>query len=121
MRNRVVILKRPYVTVLCREPSLGQYRKLFSRPRSWRKRMTYKRSVRVVMRNKNFKKCEAINMKPKHLFSSDHGNDGNTLFPHHLPEVLTRVRQGTLRGNVAPLLSTCCYLMRQDTSHQSQS
>lgn len=59
-------------------------------------------------------------MKPKHLFSSDHGDDGNTLFPHHLPEVLTRVRQGTLRGNVAPLLSTCCYLMREDTSHQSQ-
>lgn len=58
-------------------------------------------------------------MKPKHLFSSDHGDDGNTLFPHHLPEVLTRVRQGTLRGNVAPLLPTCCYLMRQ-TSHQSQ-
>ena len=40
VRNRVVILKRPYVTVLCREPSRGQYRKLFSRPLSWREPMT---------------------------------------------------------------------------------
>lgn len=43
----------------------------------------------------------------KHLFSSDHGDDGDALFPHHLPEVLTRVWQGPLRGDVVPLLSTC--------------
>lgn len=54
-------------------------------------------------------------MKSTHLFSSDHGDDGDALFPHHLPEVQACVRQGTLRGNVAPLLSTYCYLMRQET------
>lgn len=54
-------------------------------------------------------------MKLTHLLSSDHGDDGDTLLPHHLPEVLTRVRQRTLCGNVGPLLSTYCYLVRQDT------
>lgn len=68
-----------------------------------------------------FRKCRVVNMKTMHLFSSNHGDDGDTLFPHHLPEVLTRVWQRTLRGNVAPLLSTYYYLMTQDTSHQSQN
>lgn len=70
-------------------------------------------------RDEEKKTFEAVNMEVTHLFSSDHGDDGDTLLPHHLPEVLTRVRQWTLRGNVAPLLSTYCYLTRQDTSHQS--
>lgn len=50
-----------------------------------------------------------------HLFSCDHGDDGDSLLPHHLPEVLTRVRHGTLRCDVAPLLPGDCYLMRQET------
>lgn len=53
-------------------------------------------------------KWKAINMKATHLFRSDHGNDGNPLLPHHLPEILTGVGEGTLRGDVVPLLSTSC-------------
>lgn len=64
------------------------------------------------MRNKK-NKCGGVNVT--HFFSSDHGDDGDALFPHHLPEVGTRVRQGTLRGDVAPLLSAYLYLKRQET------
>lgn len=55
-------------------------------------------------------------MKSVYLFSCDHGDDGDSLFPHHLPEVLARVRQGTLCGDVAPLLSTDRYLKKQSIS-----
>lgn len=58
---------------------------------------------------------KGFKIKSTYLFGSDHGNDGDTLFPHHLPEILTRVLHGTLRGNVIPLLPTYCHLMRNKT------
>lgn len=66
----------------------------------------------------NDEKCVAIAMKKAtttHLFCSNHGDDGDALFPHHLPEVLTRVRQGTLRGDVAPLPSASGHLESRET------
>lgn len=44
-------------------------------------------------------------MSVTHLLSRYHGDDGDALLPHHLPEVLTRVVQRALCGDVVPLLS----------------
>lgn len=37
-----------------------------------------------------------------YLLRSDHGDHVGSLLPHHLPEVMARVRQGPLRGDVVP-------------------
>lgn len=38
-----------------------------------------------------------------YLLRRHHGDDGHSLFPHHLPEVRTGVLQGPLCGDVVPL------------------
>lgn len=37
-----------------------------------------------------------------YLLRGDHGDHVGSLLPHHLPEVVARVRQGPLRGDVVP-------------------
>ena len=56
-----------------------------------------------------------------YLFRSDHGDHVGSLLPHHLPEVMARVRQGPLRGYVVPFRPTNHHLQTKDSIDEATS
>lgn len=56
-----------------------------------------------------------------YLFSCDHGYHIHPLFPHHLPEVMARVRQRPLGSDVVPLFSTYSNLGVRQKPNPKQS
>lgn len=50
-----------------------------------------------------------------YLFRGDHGDHVGSLLPHHLPEVMARVRQGPLGGNVVPFCPANHHLQTKES------
>lgn len=59
---------------------------------------------------------EGVQRQQTHLLRRHHGDDGHSLLPDHLPEILARAVEGPLRGDVVPLLATGCDLTAEKTS-----
>lgn len=50
-----------------------------------------------------------------YLFRGDHGDHVGSLLPHHLPEVMARVWQGPLGGNVVPFCPANHHLQTKES------